>query len=61
MKKRPRYNAKGYPICECVQCKTLNYCEPHGTTTHCKKCGETTEHVNVSYEDPRVDSYRIVY
>jgi hypothetical protein len=46
---KPRYNRREWVLCECVECWTLNYVEPHGTTAECKKCRRVTEHKNIPF------------
>lgn len=54
---KPRYDSKGWPLCQCTKCGRLNYVEPHGTTAACRCTkGEWTEHKNIPYNTPGVSN-----
>jgi hypothetical protein len=44
---KPRYNRKGWLLCECAQCRRQNYVEPHGTTAFCPSCSRKKENQRV--------------
>jgi hypothetical protein len=35
----------------CVECKRLNYVEPHGTTAKCRCSPVWTEHASIPYDE----------
>lgn len=41
---KPRYNGKGWVLCECTVCGRHNYVEPHGMTAACPCSLDWTEH-----------------
>ena len=47
---KPIYNKKYWVLGSCDVCGQLAYVEPHGITTHCRKCGKDTEHSNIPYQ-----------
>lgn len=45
----PRYNVRGWVLCQCQECGKFNYVEPHGTTAKCSCSKEWTEHRNLDF------------
>jgi hypothetical protein len=48
---RSMYRRDGWILAECVNCKRVNYVEPHGTTGKCSCSQSWVEHTSIPYSD----------